>query len=115
MSRNRLSTDCGFCGHSIEMIEAPRPIREEEVGPYFSEYRTMQVADAECPACKSKYIAWCEPPVQGVHEGRPTDPYSDGEFFDTSFRSTFNDEFGEADKPEYAVQIKYERTGPWED
>lgn len=108
MSRNICDTVCQHCEHEVDLVEEPRSITEDEAGPYFEEYRTMTVANAECPACKAKYLAWVHPPTKGIHAGHC---YHDGLVYDLSYRSTFNDEPGEADLPEYEVEKAWVRVG----
>lgn len=103
MSRNLLSKRCVHCGHDVKLLEEPRPITEEEAGVYFDEFRTMEVANAECPACKAKYLAWVNPPTQGIHAGTTRGEAIDGHY-DLSYRSTFNDEPSEEDLPTYEVR-----------
>ena len=104
MSRNLASTHCDFCGAYPVLIEDPRPITKEEAGRYFNEYEGMLVANADCPFCWAKYLAWVDESgrsTESLRGIRPQVPYSDGvPFFDLSFRSTFNDEPGDEDRPE---------------
>jgi hypothetical protein len=68
----------------------------------------MSVANAECPVCKAKYLAWVYPPTKGRHAGRSY--YHNGAFYDLSFRSTFNDEPGESDLPVFEAERSWVRT-----
>jgi len=95
MSRNLLRTDCDFCSGMVALIEAPRLGTEADFGPYFREYVGMVVADASCLDCDAKYLAWVkDTPTRTTPRTAPK-----GDFFDLSFRSTFNDEAGGADMP----------------
>ncbi len=108
MSRNLSSTGCQFCEDKPTLDEAPRAIRIEDTGPhYFKEYEGMMVANATCPSCEAKYLAWVTPPRQW-HQQRTDDrPY-----VDLSFRDSFNDEPAEADLPVYQVEKVLRRVGP---
>jgi len=118
MSRNLCSTRCYYCGFEpVRLEETPRPITSDEAFVYFEEYAGMLVANAVCPLCEAKYLAWCDETTrinkrwQSYHHG-PTD----GGYFDLSFRSTFNDEPGPDDKPKYRIktEVTYTRE-PWVD
>jgi hypothetical protein len=87
MSRNLASTSCDFCTEEVRLVEEPRPLAPADAGVYYTAFAGLTVANAECATCKAKYLAWIR-----VEVDRP--------FFDLSFRSTFNDEPGEADKPD---------------
>ncbi len=99
MSRNLCRTECHG---SVTLEETPRPITHKEAGTYFEEFEGMLVADAICPHCRTKYLAWVDesPRIRGG--GRRTPEY--GGIIDLSFRSTFNDEPGDNDLPEYDIQ-----------
>lgn len=108
MSRNLCATECYFCRGRVVLEEAPRPIVEAEAGRYFDEYEGMLVANAHCYECRAKYLAWVD--GSGRHGGTCGDRYpssagyADGQTFgDLSFRSTFNDEFGQDDLPDYQI------------
>ena len=95
MSRNLAMATCERCHSSVELEEAARPITEQEAGPYFEAYTGMLVANATCPRCQARYLAWvrawaCE-----------------ASYFDLSYRSTFNDEPGPGDlpKPDLLVEL----------
>jgi len=97
MSRNIGDRSCYFCQCSeIELEEEPRPITEEEAGPYYAEFAGMVVASCHCPDCEAKYLGW----IDSIPHRR-TDP--SGLIQDLSFRSTFNDEPGEDDLPKYHI------------
>lgn len=116
MSRNLSSTTCYFCNHAVTLDEPPRPITEGDAGHYFEEYRGMIVANATCPACEARYLAW----LDGTHRARSgwprpeTDDAGNLTIRDLSFRSSFNDEPGAEDFPKYAVKIEWVRVGPFE-
>ena len=90
MSRNLCNGDlCEFCGERVKLVETRRRIRPEEAGIYYDEFKDGWFANAECYLCLGQYIAW-------VRE-------YDNSIYDLSFRSTFNDEAGDADMPKYKV------------
>ena len=98
MSRNLLSTDCYFCHTAVELVGSVHPITKDEAGGYFDEYEGLVVANASCPDCKAKYLAW----VDETPRNKPSFdrvPSNSVPFFDLSFRSTFNDEPGDEDMP----------------
>lgn len=112
MSRNLGNPYCYFCESLVELREAPRPLAKEDAGFYFEEFvGRFLVAQAECPACEAKYLAWvgagCSDPPEGGNAEA-------GKVFDLSFRSSFNDEPGEKDLPNYEVAkiVTFERKGP---
>lgn len=72
------------------MIEKPRPATSKDCG---DEYIGMLIAHAECSRCKAKYTAW-------VERGHGSDRMI---FTDLSFRSTFNDEPGPDDLPDFEI------------
>ena len=81
MSRNLASTHCDFCGAYPVLIEDPRPITKEEAGRYFNEYEGMLVANADCPFCWAKYLAWVDESgrsTESLRGIRSQVPYSDG-------------------------------------
>lgn len=107
MSRNLLRTEC----HGpVDLEESPRPITASEAGQYFEEYEGMLVANATCPHCRAKYLAWVDerPRLRNSLRRAP----ESGGIVDLSYRSTFDDEPGYDDLPEFEVQtiITYERT-----
>lgn len=106
MSRNLCEIDCHFCDHELVLVEEPRIITKQDAGVYFEEYIGMLVANAECPLCLSKYLAWIDDSNCSGHKRGPADY---GKWFDTSFRSSFNDEPDEEDLPQYDVQKVYLR------
>lgn len=103
MSRNLCKTVCDFCGTEPQMIEKPRPITKEESGCYFDEYAGMLVANADCLACGAKYLGWVTWPDR-IHKLHGSlygdDPQG---LVDMSFRSTFNDEPGPEDLPDFII------------
>jgi len=89
--------------------EEPRPVAKKDTGAYYTEYDGMMVADAECPACLAKYLAWVTGPAGSNWNSLPKE---EGQtHVDLSFRSTFNDEPGEDDLPRYKVITKLVRVG----
>lgn len=105
MSRNLCTLYCRFCGTMPTLSEHPRPIRKEEAKIYFKDYEGMLVADAECSVCGAEYLAWVdERTITGkqakyfLEDGCHPRFASNG-FFDLSFRSTFNDDYGVKDVP----------------
>ena len=107
MSRNLNSTICDFCGHAVELNEEPRKITVNDTGVHmFEEFEGMMVADAECPMCLAKYLAWVDeaPRVRNKHRHAYRSPDSYGGIVDLSFRQSFNDEPAEQDLPVYDVQ-----------
>jgi len=105
MSRNLASTKCKRCGFIPTLIEAPRPVTIQDTGSaYFDLYKGLIVANAECPECKAKYLAW----IDGTGQKRCTSypcKAEDYPFFDLSFRGSFNDEPGPNDAPPYAPPV----------
>ena len=114
MSRNLARTDCYFCPDTPTIQEQPRPITAADAGAYFDEYRGMLIANAECPLCEAKYLAWVDEHGREQRFSWPP-PSGPGEigFFDLSFRSTFNDEPGVADLPRWEIKttVTHERVG----
>ena len=107
MARNLCKTTCDFCGEKPTFDEKPRFITRDEAGVYFEEFEGLIVANATCSCCGAKYLAW-------IDERQRTDqafrnfsrdyaaarcPDIDKPFVDLSFRSTFDDEPGDTDKP----------------
>jgi hypothetical protein len=105
--------DCVFCEGEVVRTEKGRPITLEECGSaqLFNKIRTLIVADAMCLACRAKYIAWID--ARAVVDGQAI-PYSrtGDSFMALSFRSTFSDEPGPDDMPEFSVIWRPELT-PW--
>ena len=113
MSRNLGRTDCYFCNSDVELLEQPRPVTVEEVRPYEEYYVGMlTVANAWCPQCEAKYLAWVDHSGANGHMRRTPD--DDRLFVDLSFRSSFNDEPGFDDLPKYNVVHVPTRTGPFD-
>lgn len=86
MSRNICRTDCARCCGDVVLDEAPRLLTREEAGAHFDNYRTKSFANAHCPTCGARYLAWIQDLYTGLHH-------------DLSWRSTFNDEPGDDDLP----------------
>lgn len=95
MSRNLCRTDCDVCGAEPVTLGAIRRITKEDAGRYFHEYQGMLVADAECPDCNARYLAWVKP----APGHRETHGFYGPIYYDLSYRSTFNDEPGPEDLP----------------
>lgn len=95
MSRNLGQIDCDYCHGRVALCEAARAPTAEDMGAYLAEFANVRVAWAECEDCVAKYTAW----VDGPGLRRPPD----GTHADLSFRSTFNDEPGEADLPDFEM------------
>ena len=113
MSRNIGQRDCYFCPSKVVLVEEPRPVKQEDTGAYQSQYEGMIVANAECPACLAKYLAWVTGPAGSNWNSLPRE---EGQtHVDLSFRSTFNDEPGEEDLPRYKVELKLFRVGVFTD
>jgi len=100
VSRNLCSTECHRCDSEVDLDEAPRFILPTEAGVYFDEFDGMLVANATCPRCGARYLAWCAD-VPG--RAYPRRPDFDMKYFDLSYRSTFNDEPGPDDLPKPTV------------
>ena len=107
MSRNLCSSECHFCGEEPELTGDVRQITKEDTFVYFDEYKGMLVAEAECWLCGAKYLAWIDGAKRERYAPYPLRyaPYPFPRFCDESpvadlsFRSTFDDEPGEADMP----------------
>lgn len=104
MSRNLASTHCAICGERPELVEAPRPVRADELGFHRERYLgNLVVANADCPDCGARYLAWVShnfPPSSTFGSTRWVRKASGrGAFVDLSFRSTFDDEPGPGDLP----------------
>lgn len=113
MSRNLSETGCYFCGGEVRLVEAPRPITREDCGGYFPEYEGMTVAHAECPDCLAKYTAWVDERARVKRHAWYRAPSADQPFTDLSFRSSFDDEPGKEDLPEFEVRRIPTRVGPY--
>ncbi len=103
MSRNLLKDECYFCGGAVVLDEERRPITPGEAGVYFAEYEGMLVANARCPDCEAKYLAWVDERTRKQSAYWARGPADCG-FMDLSFRSTFNDEPGADDLPRWAIK-----------
>lgn len=117
MSRNLNRTTCHFCDGKVILDEAPRALLRSDAGEYFAEYSGMTVADAVCVECEAKYLAWVSEKGRPMHPF-PREPYPESvggrPFVDLSFRSTFNDEPGQADLPRLQVRKEVVRhLSPW--
>lgn len=88
------------------LVEKLRAFADKLSNPSYAAYahthKTLIVADAECPDCSAKYVAWIDGGSEGAHpQPRPDEPYE--MVRDLSFRSTFDDEPGPSDLPLYDV------------
>lgn len=114
MSRNLCRTDCHFCDGLVDLVGAIAPITREQCGVYFDEYEGMLVANAECVECGAKYLAWIDDPPRHNKGGwgwMTRRMHSEGiPFVDLSFRSTFNDEWGKGDLPQFEIEVVTTRT-----
>ena len=96
MSRNIGTTEC----HGPVVVEeAPRPITPAEARVYYDEFRLLRVANAHCPVCGAKYLAW----FSGWSFTKSAWLDSD-EVCDLSYRSAFNDEPYDDDLPTHIVR-----------
>jgi len=99
MSRNLGQTHCDVCGYEkVALLEDPRPITKKEAGPYFDEFEGLDVALGWCPVCEAQYLAWVSTAKckNALHRRESHCP--DGcDYFDLSYRSSFNDEPGDDD------------------
>lgn len=106
-------TDCLFCEGEVARTEKGRPVTLEECGSaqLFDKIRALIVADAMCLACRAKYLAWID--VRAVVDGNAVPyPRTGDTIMALSFRSTFSDEPGPDDMPEFSVVWRPELT-PW--
>jgi hypothetical protein len=93
----------------VAPIEPVREITREDCGVYFESrngysYRGARVANATCENCEAKYIAWFDlSACEGYGASGYFRPHPDGLHIDLSFRSTFDDEPGEADMPKWSI------------
>jgi len=104
MARNLGRTDCAQCGYPKMRLEEPaRLITKKEAGRFERAHTvTLVVANAVCPVCKTRYVAWVDRNVdreRWIKPGKKTQYY-----VDLSYRSTFDDEPGEKDIP-YRVDV----------
>jgi hypothetical protein len=103
VSRNLCHTTCRHCGHELTLDEGPRLITVEDTGEHFiGTYLGMVVANASCPLCCAKYLAWLDGTNRTSH-AYPSPIVIDGKYdvCDLSYRSTFNDEPGDDDMPAF--------------
>src|SRR6185436_19366043 len=70
---------------------------------FFAEYEGMIVANAACVDCEAEYLVWIDGSGRCGGSRWPGRPLAEESHSDLSFRSTFNDEPGERDKPRWAV------------
>lgn len=98
MSRNIGSSACCL---PVVVEETPRLITEDEAGRYYQEFRTLYVANAHCPVCGAKYLAW-------FSDGYGHSRIRSNEVRDLSYRSSFNDEPDDADLPTHEVRRVFE-------
>jgi len=104
MSRNLCSQVCVHCEHPVVLCEKVRPITKGDAGHYFDEFEGVLVANALCPMCDAKYLAWMDTSAHDRKYGCRERRSVDGIPVDLSYRSTFNDEPGDADLPAYVVE-----------
>ena len=101
MSRNIGYARCKYCGSDVVLDGNPHPATPDEV---WGEYLGMIIENAECPECKAKYMAWRH------WEHRDTDYWANPDWaenkkiMDLSFRSSFNDEPGDDDLPDFVFE-----------
>lgn len=109
MSRNLLRTDCYFCAGTVVLVKPPRLISTDDAKGYIDEFAGLIVAEAECCACLAEYMAWIDERGRTALDGRPflRSPEDSAPFFDLSFRSTFNDEPGQRDKPKRVSEAEF--------
>lgn len=101
MSRNLCQIECDRCGaEEVFILEQPRYPTAKDCGRYLDQFREFTFADAECGCCQARYLAWVDAP----DDRRWGDPMAD--FFDLSYRSTFNDEPGPDDLPKPTILIE---------
>ncbi|MBU2595831.1 hypothetical protein KJ713_03310 [Patescibacteria group bacterium] len=102
MTRNLGRTSCDRCGHPVVKLDSePRLITRKEAGIDFDMFEGLMVAEAHCPICKAKYLAWVDE-TQTSYYGHPmgsiTHPNRVPEgYFDLSYESTFNNRPSEHD------------------
>lgn len=120
MSRNLLSTSCWFCSEPVVLVGPPHAGTADDFGEHYAkaQYGGMIVADAECSVCKAKYLAWLDGTSAVNTYGHPwPKPVRDESgaltIQDLSFRSSFNDEPGSADYPEFEVAGWTPTLKPW--
>lgn len=95
MSRNIGSTSCKICLSDVVLTGPTRPIQESDTGAYlFPNYDGMLVAEAACPKCQAKYLAWVgrSPQATWLRD-------RGGPFYDLSFHHSFDDEPAAEDLP----------------
>jgi hypothetical protein len=114
MSRNLGITNCRFCHDEVRMTEPPREATRADVGACYDTdngygYQGMILAHAECVTCCAKYTAWVSLAACAGYWSRRVERNEYG-FFDLSFRSTFNDEPGERDLPDFKVEYVLQKT-----
>ena len=84
----------------------------------FEYYKDMIVVPCICPICRAQYLGWVDQRQMTERNSHPVPRYADypSLVFDLSYLSTFNDEPGEDDLPEYEVQviITYHRVGRYQ-
>lgn len=109
--RNIVSPEC----HGPVVVEeAPRPITPAEARVYYDEFRALRVANAHCPVCGAKYLAW----FSGWSFMKSAWLDSD-EVCDLSYRRAFNDEPHPDDLPTNHVrrtvitEIRPKAGGAW--
>jgi hypothetical protein len=112
VSRNLGRKECYFCP-GVPTIDG-EPIAFAKYRPLWpdqKQYQGLKVAHATCPLCLAKYAAWL-PWDDGSRYGWFRDAGPNG-YTDLSFWSTFNDEPGREDLPEFEIKttVTHERAG----
>lgn len=106
MSRNIGKTNCNRCpAPRVALLEVPRLITEKDAGIHYQEFHGLYVADAECPLCGARYLAWIDWPKGPSHWHR-NHCRSDGDYTDLSYRSAFNDQPGADDMPRFEMEVE---------
>ena len=112
MSRNLCMTHCNDCpAPRVFLVEPPRLATEDDCGRYYKNHVGLLVANAECALCGAKYLAWVDD--RECDNGRYGSRFdAEREYYDLSYRSTFNDEPGPDDLPRFEVEAEttYART-----
>jgi hypothetical protein len=104
MSRNLYDLECHRCkAPKVSIVGPTRRGTREDFGRYAQEYMGMAVADAECPRCQAKYLAWVSNLPYAGERAWALGEYG---YQDLSYRSTFNDEPGPDDLPKPKILIE---------
>jgi hypothetical protein len=129
MSVNLCDNKCHICGMPAIKVTGERYQGQQKRKGYDNHW----FADAECQVCGTKYTAWLSSHhdnlIAGVCSAR-NNPYHadwfakhdecfgclscDADFFDLSYRSTFNDEPGDEDLPDFPVATVITVKGPYD-